>query len=347
MRRLFQTIAEGEYPPVYLDALLRDVRVQGTGARYRPGTANVGGVMYGHSLETEVVNGAMARDREATLTVSLAGRFDRFRATVGRDDNDHILGPGYCFFEVWGDGKLLFKSDAVRSSVTPVKVSTAIPKRSTPQEVDISVRGVRYLRLVTRYATEFTQQARYVQRAMGCVWGGPRLLPLSDAAAGADAVRADPGLRAAVRSAALQVLAALPPRAEDAAAPKLGLTPLRIAGLDRDERFPAGLSEPAVRALLADELFAVQNAAGPKALPLDRNAAARLAADLPADGKQRTDRARVADAGKRAGADLLLLGALALSPKGEWQVSLQLTDAASGKPLGRATRTLREAPPAL
>lgn len=327
----------------YLDQLGRDPQTLRSGSSaYRPCVATIDGVRYPRSLVTGVVNGSLANDRRAMLTIPLRGAFERIRARLGRDDNMHILGPGYCIFEVWGDGRRLFRSDAIRSSLSDVAVDAAFPKRGGTQEVDVPIQGVQQLRLVTRYANEFTQQARYVHRAFGCVWADPRLTPVSEESAARAALEADPGLRAALRNAAVKIAAAAPVTTAGSPPPRVGIAPFPLETRSGDGRFPVGLSEPATREFLSRELFAIKRGGAAAFVALAAGPALRLSTELPADGKQRTDPRAVAAAGKRAGADLLLFGALRPVKDGRpgWTLALMMLDVQTGRTVASAAERL-------
>lgn len=322
--------------PVPVDRLLRSVATQQSGYRpYSPRTATMDGRAYPRSLVTEVNNNVDPNDQIATLTLRLDGRYRRFLAMVGRDDILHRAGPAYCYFEVWGDGRRLFRSEAIRSGLTQVLAGPSASKRKVPQEVDVPVRGVLSLRLVTRYAREFSQQAPNVNRASGCVWGSAQLLPLLPPT-GRDLVP-DDRLREAARAAALRLAAGV---GGDAALQKrlpltVGVPPLR-----REAGAPG--EEAALRLLIAQEIFAVRRGLDSifKALPTAD--AAALAAALPPTGSARTVPASVAAIGRGFQADLVLLGALTKAG-GRWQVTLRLVETKAGKPLEVVTVPL---PPA-
>ena len=101
-------------------ALGRDRSVDG-----RPLT--VSGQVYEHGLGSHT---------EWDVHYDVAGAFARFTARVGVDDEvlaaikpaaDGATKPVGVVFEVWGDGKVLWKSEPVRSGTAPVPVDVAIP----------------------------------------------------------------------------------------------------------------------------------------------------------------------------------------------------------------------------
>lgn len=321
-----------QFRPVYVDTLLQMPTTQQTGnSPFRPVTATLDGVNYGRSLLTEVNNNATATSQYASLTISLNNKFERFQVTVGRDDTLAARGPGYCFFEVYADGKRVFRSMALRSALTPVKTGVrGGPKASAPQRIDISVRGVRSLRLLTRYALEFSQEARYVNRAMGCVWGAPRLIFASDAPP--EVVVQNAGVRQAVREAAQRLagtVANLPAYKGRAEPFQVGVTPLRV-----DPNPPA--DEPAVRALIANELGAQRRAEKRILEPLLPSDAAALAAALPIGGSARLSPGSVAAIGRGNRADFVILGALTRTA-GRWQILLRLIETKDGAVIEQVT----------
>ena len=150
-------------------------------APYQAQRSTLGGDEFPHSLMTEV-GSAKPGDTLSVLTLKIDGKYERFRATVGRSDEEARTGPAYVYFEVWGDGTCFFRSTPIRSAATMVTVGPGAPTRKTPQDIDIIVRGTRTLQLVTRFAA-IEQQAPDITRARGCVWGDPRLLTAAALAA--------------------------------------------------------------------------------------------------------------------------------------------------------------------
>ena len=169
-------------------------------APYQAHRGTLAGEEFSHSLMTEV-SSAKPSDALSVLTLKIDGRYERFRATVGRSDDEARTGPAYVYFEVWGDGTCFFRSTPIRSAATMVTVAPGAPTRKTPQAIDIIVRGTRTLQLVTRFAT-IEQQAPDITRARGCVWGDPRLLTAS-----------------ALAGPSVSPAAPLPPPAPEAAVP--------------------------------------------------------------------------------------------------------------------------------
>jgi hypothetical protein len=326
--------AAPQYRPYPVDVLVAAPTTQMTGnTAFQPRQATMNGVQYARSLVTEVNNNATATQQFSSMTIDIGGRFSRFQVTVGRDDALAARGPGYAVFEVWGDGRRLFRSYALRSAMTTVQTGPGGGTKSqVPQKIDISVRGIRSLRLLTRYALEFSQQARYVNRAMGCVWGNPMLIFAPDAPP--ELVITHAGVKMAVREAAERLAGSVSnsPRYKD---PKswplrVGVTPLRV-----DPGPPA--DEPAVRALIAKELSAVRRGREQQVLtPLSQADHASLAAALPVGGSARLSGESVAAIGRGVKADFVALGAL-IQTAGRWQVQVRLIETKQGGLLEQVT----------
>jgi len=312
--------------PVYLDTLLHAPGTRFLGHRAYTATAAVmDGRRYARSLTTDVTNNAVATEQFSEMTVALNGRYSRFLATLGRDDVTHVNGPAYGYFEVYADNQRVFRSQALRSRLTPVQTPPSGGLRATPQELDLSVLGVGSLRLVTHYASRLSQRARLVNRAAGCIWGNARLLLVPPPRP--EELVPDAPLRKAVQTAALRLAAQV------TGSPKwirhlplvLGVTPLRV------EAGAAGREE-AIRALAARQLFTVRRGPSYVFKPLSESSAAALLASVPAAGSGvRTTPEAVAAIGREVGADLVLLGAVDRNPKtGGWQVALRLVPTRGG-----------------
>ncbi|MBC8104161.1 MAG: NPCBM/NEW2 domain-containing protein [Cytophagales bacterium] len=184
---------------VLVDDAMRAKSTKQSGfAPYRKRDVVLDGAPFPRSLQTEA-GGAKASDYLSVLTLKIDGKYERFQATVGREAEETRTGPAYAYFEVWGDGICLFRSTAIRSAQTLVTVPAGTSTRKTPQAIDLVVRGARTLQLVTRFAAELDQQAVNITRARGCIWGNPRLLTASAAAAALTA--AVPAATAAVTPA--------------------------------------------------------------------------------------------------------------------------------------------------
>jgi hypothetical protein len=297
---------------------------RGGAPTYAVRDASIDGRRYARALLADLAV-VPAEQRRAEATVWIGRRFARFAAIAGRDDGDAVRGPGLAVFEVYGDGRLLWRSDSPIGSVrAPVK--TAGPKaphvRTGPLAFEVSVAGVERLRLVARYAAEVTQEAPGVVRALGCAWADARLYP-----AGAGDGSSEAGFDAALASALLRLGSAALWRRGGAAAAGANPAPLRLAVAPLPD-VPRGAPQPdrAVRDALSPRRLG--EAAGgarlgtaPVFRPLDGRAAGRFERDLRRPGA-------VAEAAARAaGADALLVPLLRppTAPNGPWAVELRLS----------------------
>jgi len=166
--------------PLWLDQLFKapGVRYDGNFV-FTPRPSKIYGELYEHAMSADVLCAPGLAAEECGMTIPLYGKFARFQAIVGRDDDETYWGTGFCYFEAYVDGKRVFKSEAIRSKYFPVRVTSTEGKRSDPQPVDIDLRGARHLRLVVRYSQDFLQTATFstgryggdtVRRAAGCLW---------------------------------------------------------------------------------------------------------------------------------------------------------------------------------
>lgn len=338
--------------PVFVDTLLAQpgVRNDRGGRDYRPFAATLGVFRYARSLVTRVE--ATRRGQEtATLLLPLQKPYQTFRTTVGRDDTEAANGAGLAYFEVWGDGRLLYKSAALRSSRYPVTVAKGVEGvRAVPEDVEVSVKGVTILMLVTRYAEDLAQQGRRVEIAAGCVWGDPRLIASASAslrpgnagrteAVSEGGVAAPPGgleLRETLRKGALQLcgiaydgFAAAPEQGAPQFPQILGVPPLRT---------PRGVVSPVVsnletdvRTMLTEFMTGARRGGRNIFRPMGRREAGRISATLP--GNRPEDARATAEAARRLGMQAVLDGAL-VPPQGggssgramEWRLDLVLLD---------------------
>ncbi len=147
--------------------------------------------------------------RTATLLVPLDGGYERLTATLARDDVWAAGGPGAAHFEVYGDGRLLFRTAApLIPPGSPIRTPKGSPVRRGPEPIAVAVRGVRRLEIVTRYAIELSQEGPGVTAALGCVWAEALLAPSpSKSAAGRPRDRRG-DLRAALRPGVLRLASA-------------------------------------------------------------------------------------------------------------------------------------------
>lgn len=306
--------------------------------RYAVRTVVLEGRRYEKALVTEVRN--RPGESGMTLAIPVERRFRTFRATVGRDPSETAGGPACVYFEVWGDDRRLFLSQALRSSAHLVKVAPGAggKVRRTPQEVSVDVRGVRELRLVTRYADDFVQQAPQIDQGRGCVWGDPRLE--TDAAAertapAAPVVREAPlreaPLRDALRGPALRLAVMAAGTLDTTARLPMALVvaPLRLEGM-----VLAGPSEPAIRAVLVELLAGARRGSDTLFAPVGRRESEQVVREVPARRPERAeaDEIRtVTEAARRVNAEVVLTGTYLPAAQGEpGRLTLTLLDVRSG-----------------
>ncbi|WP_395094591.1 NPCBM/NEW2 domain-containing protein [Armatimonas sp.] len=170
---------------VWLESLFKAPGVRYDGNLvFSPRKVLVNGKRFEHGMSADVKDDPMGPGEICGMTIPVQGKFLRFQAMVGRDDDEAKLGTGYCYFEVYGDNKLLFRSDAIRSTLYPVLTDEGGAKRTRPQPVDLEIKGVRLLRLIVRYANDFKQTGTFaagptgdhVKRAAGCIWYDSKLI---------------------------------------------------------------------------------------------------------------------------------------------------------------------------
>ena len=169
---------------VWLESLLKAPGVRYDGNLvFSPRKAIVNGERFEHAMTVDVKDDPLGSGQACGMSIPVKGKFLRFEATVGRDDEETRAGTGFCYFEVYGDSKLLFRSEAHRSKLYPVIVDDGRGKTFRPQKLEVDVKGVRLLRLVVRYANDFKQKATFstgafgdhVKLAAGCVWCDAKL----------------------------------------------------------------------------------------------------------------------------------------------------------------------------
>jgi hypothetical protein len=301
--------------------------------RYAARTVILEGRRYEKALVTDVRN--RPSESGATLIVPLDRRFRTFRATVGRDPSETAGGPACVYFEVWGDDRRLFQSQALRSSAHLVKVAPGAggKVRRTPQEVSVDVRGVRELRLVTRYADDFVQQAPQVEQGRGCVWGDPRLEP--DAAAERTAPTVPAGreapLRDALRGPALRLAVMTAGTLDEATRlpMRLAVAPLRLEGM-----VLSGPSEPAIRTILVELLAGARRGSDILFAPVGRRESEQVVREVPARRPERAEEDEirtVTEAARRVNAEVVLTGTYLPASQGEpGKLTLTLLDVRSG-----------------
>jgi hypothetical protein len=326
-------------PRVYVDTLLDDPGTRQEGnERYRPLTVTLGVFRYQHSLMTAVGN-ARKTEQTSTLILRLDGKYQDFRATIGRDDSEAVGGPGHVYFEINADGRPLFKSLAIRSPRNVVEVTPPanLRARSAPQEISVPIAGVTTLTLITRYASDLPQKAvPQIARAKGCVWGDARLIPLP-----ATALK-DAALRDTLREAILRLCGPLfNPVSTEAVRPlplKLAIPPLRVP---RSPRFI--YDEATMRSLAEDYLAAARRGATPLFTLLSEKDAKKLASSHPASRGAAVE--PVIAGARKMGANVVLLGTV-LPPGGGkpgWTLDLILADCAQGDTISSITAPLPDA----
>jgi len=320
-------------PPLFVDGLLDSLSVGQAGFRYRAHPAMMEGQRYERSLVTDVEPGRT--EGASTLTLLLGASFDVLRATVGREDSESAQGAGGVYCEIWGDDRLLYKSAVLVSRKHPVRIGGLTQGiRSAPEEVEVSLKGVDVLRLVTRYASDVRQQGREAGRARGCVWGDVRLMPRAGAAS---SLRAFDPVRDALRTAAARVTSAVIDAAPEGStgavrAPtplRVGIMPLHIDGDSTDE--------VAVRDALRLLLSGARSGAGAVFAPLARRDEGRLAGALLPGGAAEAD-AALSAAGRQAGADIVVAGSLTAAKDG--RLELRAVDVRTGKQMASAAVAL-------
>jgi hypothetical protein len=316
--------------PLYVAGMLDSLSVGQEGAgRYVARAATIEGQRYDRSVVTEVE--PRHADGVTTLRLLLGSGFDLLRATVGRDDGYVGQGAGGAYFEVWGDDRLLYKSGIMLSRKRAVRVGgSPLNVRLAPEEIEVSVTGVSVLRLVTRYAGDVPQRGANAGRARGCVWGDVRLMPRTDVAP----LRAFDPVRDAVRSAAVQVTAAVAAAREadpGEAAPRLplrvGIAPLRTEGEPVDET--------AVRSALLSLLASARQGGSAVFTALSPRDQGKLPGGFAAGDDPD---AALTEAGRHAGADVVVAGSLTATADG--RVELRAVDVRTGRRLATAVAAL-------
>jgi hypothetical protein len=332
--------ANADRNSVYIGALLKLPSTTFFGCTpYQVTTAIFNGQSQPNSIITEVLNGVAALRVQSTLTIELGGRYERLTALLGRDDKLSVEGPAYCIYEVHLDGEKAFRSEAICSKIgTVIADGSGFPKRRAPQPLDLSVRGARSLRLITRYANEFSQSGRHVHRASGCVWGGAMLIGRTAVDLGQQV--GGGALRDALRKTVVEILDVVP-AAKGKEPLKVGIPPIRIEN-SGDSPLQTQ-SEITLRNDLTTQLTSIKRLGRAPLVALSGADAEALSAALPVDGSARGNAAAVAAIARGFKADLLVFGALA--PVGtDWKVTLRLVETTKGAVLKEAVATF-PAPP--
>ncbi|HVK01846.1 MAG TPA: NPCBM/NEW2 domain-containing protein [Armatimonadaceae bacterium] len=328
---------EAARPAAFLDQLLGRARARGD-KPYRSRAAKIDGVSYPRSLVVEVEAGrgrtAEEEQRAASrLSIPLDGRYERFAVTVGRDDTDSERGGGLALFEILADDRPIYRSPLMRSSRTAVRVPPGVTVRASPDRLDLDVRRVRTLHLVTRFASDIPQEGTMVRWARGCVWGDARLY---GGGAPPPAAPLDP-VRDAVRLAALRAAAAiLAPTTPARPAARFPVR-LAIAPLSAPRDFPGGgRRADEITRLLREQTVAVRRGGAPVFAALDRAQESRFRRGL----HEGDAASRAHAAARNVGAGALLVPTLVPPSGGEpWRLELRLTRLYSGAPNSPASTT--------
>lgn len=288
---------------VYVDALLGQLTTgQGGFAPYVSRSVTLSGRRFAHSLVTAAGIGLL--EQTSTLVIGAKGRYETLLATIGRDDSEAADGPACAYFEVWGDNRRLFRSDPLRSPAFLVRTRPGVSVRQNAQEVRVDTRGVGELRLVTRYATDIGQTGANLNRARGCAWGDACFLPVT---APVDTFRdvLRPAVARLGAGAMAFARAGIPPRTLPL---RLAIAPFRAGKND----LPGGTES--AQALLLELLQAAHGPGGETVFQsIDRRAQSRLSSALSPSRAGTDSLAVIADAGKRANADLVVTGVYAPS----------------------------------
>ncbi|MBB6052952.1 NPCBM/NEW2 domain-containing protein [Armatimonas rosea] len=296
---------------VWLESLFKHPAVRYDGNLvYSPRKAIVEGERFEHAMSVDVKDDPSGPGELCGMSIPLQGKFLRFQATVGRDDEQSKLGTGFCYFEVYGDTKLLFRSDAIRSSLWRVVTNEGGAKRLHPQSIDVDIKGVRLLRLVVRYANDFAQKATFstgvggdhVTRAAGCVWCNAKLVTGEGASLDKDRLKErDERIRTAATLAAKTLKRQL--QAIEGAHPNflLGIVPIR-------DEFRVTPDDLLIRPQIAKVFFGGEFGR-PIGMPLDSETAAELRESTKTlSPKSLPDLKRFAEQGRYANAPYLVLG---------------------------------------
>lgn len=296
---------------VWLESLFKapGVRYDGNFV-FSPRKAVVEEKQYEHAMSVDVKDDASGPGESCGMSIPVQGKFLRFQATVGRDDVQSKQGTGFCYFEVYGDAKLLFRSDAIRSSLWRVVTNEGGAKRLHPQEVDVDIKGVRLLRLVVTYANDFAQRATFstgtsgdhVKRAAGCVWCDAKLITGEGAALDSARLKErDERIRTAATLAAKTLKRQLQTLVGTRTNFPLGILPIR-------EGFRVSPDDLLMRPQIAKVFFGGEFGQ-PLGVPLESSTASELRERTKAlSPKSPYDLAGIADQGRYANAPYLVLG---------------------------------------
>lgn len=318
---------QGAAAAVPLADLVRRHGRRGRGAeRYRLSRAVFAGRAHPGAL---VVNLSLTRrdGRAASLEVPLERVYERLTATLARDDVAAARGPGAAHFELYADGRMVFRTAApLLSPSTPVRTPVGARVRTAPERIDVPLRGVRRLELVTRYALDVSQEAPGVAEALGCVWADVLLYAALPAAEPArDRKEA---LRAALRPAMLRFASAAAATVRGAA----GRLPVPVAlhVLPAPRGAPKGGPSPGdLLGALGDTAREPRLGGSAVFAPLDRRRAAGFEraykgfAEKVADDDARFAAALRAAAGTEAGAVLLASLVVPAAGSDAWSVTLR------------------------
>jgi hypothetical protein len=319
-----------ERATVYLDALLSDPSTVYDGySRFRAmKVAQLGSLTVRHALVSEAHMHRDAPARFSAVSFELGKRFQSFDATLGRDNLEQEFGRSYCYFEVYADGRKIYSSPAMRSSLSSVFAeSGSANKVKAPQDVRIDVSDVNTLKLVIQMP-EFGQRGDFVHRAAGCVFGEARLTLKPGQTLPPPPPKDDsPGpYRRAIRLALDSLLRKLP---EPGGEPqKLALAPFRLdeGGSGTSAGWWIYLSEQLDRQTIRPETFRL----------LEGPAQAEFARLLPPSKDEASPaREAIERAARNVGADWFLDARLTQGEKG-WQIELEVRDTNDGALIARS-----------
>ncbi len=306
---------------VYLDSLLSNLTTKMEGLTpYRKTKATLGNSPVQHGLSTEVAFHANVQARYSAITFSLDRRYETFEALIGRDNDEASLGQSYCFFEVYADGKRVYASPAMRSSLSDVATQGGeAQKVKTPQKISLDIRNVDLLKLVVQLPN-FAQKGYRVNRAAGCVWGDARvtLKPGERQEVIAPPEAKDQAARTALSRAVTQLLKRLPMPA-NGEAQHLAVTPML---LDPGAPGSAELRDYTKRLIgrhaTTQTLVVLQDGTD------ETDFLARFKANVDLIRKP----AEIASAARNSGADLVLVPSI-IDDEG-WKLDLKLLETADG-----------------
>jgi len=312
--------APASLAPVPLADLVRRYGRRGRNSeRYRLAPAVFGGRIHPGSLLADVA--AAPRDaRTATLQVPLDGGYERLTATLARDDVSAARGQGAAHFEVYGDGRSLFRTGApLVSPGSPIQLPKGSRVRPDPEQIAVGVRGVRRLEIVTRYAVELSQEGPGVTVALGCVWADALLAPSPGRGAAARPRDRRGALRAALRPAVLRLASEVAKAStRESRAPFRPPLTLAVFVAPAPRGGPGAPDMGDLRAALSDVLREPQFGGVAVFAPLDRHRAGEFERDARRFAVAAVAPLALVAAARPAGATAVLL-ASPVPPVGPWE----------------------------